>query len=189
MHFRPMPLATLAALIVLAPCAIAQSLDDLPPRKPGQWDIRMVTEKPGGVPEVTTQVCIDAATDREIMEFGLRMSKKTCAKYAMKREGKGFVIDAECTFGPIKSVTRTTITGDFQASYAMRIEGTAEGGFKGSDGKKGPQPTLMVHTARWTGAACTGGMKPGDMTMPGGVKVNVKKLKKLQNLLPQLQVR
>ena len=110
------------------------------------------------------------------MEFGLRMSKKTCAKYAMKREGKGFVIDAECAFGPMKSVTRTTITGDFQSSYAMRIEGTPRAASKCGDGKKGPQPTLMVHTARWAGAACTGGMKPGDMTMPGGIKVNVKQL-------------
>ena len=60
--------------------------------------------------------------------------------------------------------------------------------FKGSDGKKGPQPTLMVHTARWAGAACTGGMKPGDMTMPGGVKLNVKQLRKLQDILPKLKV-
>jgi hypothetical protein len=187
MHPPIVSLLSLVAILLPQP-AISQTLEDLPSRKPGQWEIRMVTEKPGGVPEVSTQVCIDASTDREIMEFGLRMSKKTCAKYAMKRESKGFVIDAECAFGPVKSVTRTTISGDFQSSYAMRIEGTTEGGFKGSDGKKGPQPTLMVHTARWAGAACTGGMKPGDMTMPGGVKLNVKQLRKLQDILPKLKV-
>jgi hypothetical protein len=176
-----------AAVAVLPPPAIGQTLQDLPPRRPGQWEVRMVTEKPGGVPEVTTQVCIDPGTDREIMEFGLRMSQKTCAKYAMRREGKTFVIDAECEVGPVKSTTRTTVTGDFQSSYAMRIEGTTEGGFKSRDSKKTPQPTLMVHTARWAGA-CTGGMKPGDMTMPGGIKVNVKQLKKLQNILPKLKV-
>ena len=179
------PIVSLLSLVavLLPPPAIGQTIGDLPPRKPGQWEIRMVTEKPGGVPEVSTQVCIDASTDREIMEFGLRMSKKTCAKYVMKRESKGFVIDAECAFGPVKSVTRTTISGDFQSSYAMRIEG-----LKGSDGKKGPQPTLMLHTARWAGAACAGGMKPGDMTMPGGVKLNVKQLRKLQDILPKLKV-
>lgn len=187
MRHRLLPLVTVAA-IILPSSAIGQTIEDLPPRKPGQWEIRMVTEKPGGVPEISSQVCIDASTDREIMEFGLRMSKKTCAKHAMKREGKGYVIDAECAFGPVKSVTRTTISGDFQSAYAMRIEGTTEGGFKVGAGKKGPQPTLMVHTARWAGAACAAGMKPGDMTMPGGVKVNVKQLRKLQNILPKLKV-
>ena len=80
-------LLTLVA-VLLPPPAIGQTIGDLPPRKPGQWEIRMVTEKPGGVPEVSTQVCIDASTDREIMEFGLRMSKKTCAKYVMKRRAR-----------------------------------------------------------------------------------------------------
>ena len=181
-------LALAAAVSILSQPAVGQSVQELPPRRPGQWEIRMVTEKPGGIPEVATQVCIDAATDREIMEFGLRMSKKACAKYAFKREGKAFVIDAECELGPVKSVTRTIITGDFQSSYAMRIEGTAEGGFKSGDAKKAAQPTLMVHTARWAGAACTGGMKPGDMTMPGGIKVNVKQMRKLQNILPKLKI-
>jgi hypothetical protein len=123
------------------------------------------------------------------MEFGLRMSEKTCATYTMKREDKRFVIDAECAFGPVKSVTRTTMTGDFQSSYTVRIEGTTEGGFKGANAGKGPQPTQMVHTARWVGAACTGGMKPGDIAMPGGMKFNIKQMKKLRNILPQLQVR
>jgi len=188
MHHHVTRLAMYVAVIGLSQPASGQSLQDLPPRKPGQWEIRMLTEKPGGVPEITSQVCIDASTDREIMEFGLRMSEKTCAKYAMKREGKGFVIDAECAFGPVKSVTRTTMTGDFQSSYTVRIEGTMEGGFKGTNAGKGPQPTRMVHTARWAGAACMG-MKPGDITMPGGVKFNIKQMKKLQNILPQLQVR
>jgi hypothetical protein len=31
-------------------------------------------------------------------------------------------------------------------------------------------------------------MKPGDMTMPGGVKLNVKQLRKLQDILPKLKV-
>lgn len=185
MHQQVTRLAVFTAILVLSTPAIGQKLSDLPPRRPGQWEIRMLTEKPAGIPEIASQICIDASTDREIMEFGLRMSEKTCAKYAMKREGKGFVIDAECAFGPVKSVTRTTMTGDFQSSYTVRIEGTTQG----IKGGKGPQPTLMVHTARWAGAACSKGMKPGDIAMPGGVKLNVKQMKKLQKLLPQLQIR
>jgi hypothetical protein len=183
MHRQVTRLAAVAAVIVLAPPAAGETLRDLPPRKPGQWEIRMRTEQPGGVPELTSRVCIDPSTDREIMEFGLKMSEKACPKYAMKREGKGFVIETECGAGRMKSVTRTTLTGDFQSSYTVRIEGTVEG----VGGKRGPQPTVMVQTARWTGA-CKG-MKPGDVTTPGGMKVNIKQLEKLKAILPKLQIR
>lgn len=104
----------------------------------------------------------------------------------MKREGKALVIDAECKFGPMKSVTRTTMSGDFQSSYTVQVEGTTEGGFAGLGGGKGPQPTSMVQTARWTAAQCGNGMKPGDFTMPGGIKVNIKQMQGLQKMLPQI---
>jgi len=146
----------------------------------------MVTEKPSGAPPITMQTCIDPATDRELMEFGLRMARGSCKKYTMQREGKGFVIDAECRLGPIRSTTHTTLSGDFQSKYTVRIEGTSESKIVIGDKGKGPQPMLMVQTARWAGAACTQGMKPGDIAMPGGVRFNVQKMKGLQQMLPQI---
>jgi hypothetical protein len=163
-----------------------QTLQDLPSRKPGHWELRMVTTKPGGTPDVVSQVCIDASTDRQLMEFGLRVSKDLCKRYAMKHEGKALVIDAECKFGPMKSVTRTTMSGDYQSSYTVKVDGTTEGGFAGLGGGKGPQPTSMVQTARWTSAQCGNGMKPGDFTMPGGIKVNIKQMQGLRKMLPQI---
>jgi hypothetical protein len=181
------------AVLVLAGLAGAlpfsaggQTLEDLPSRKPGHWELRMVTTKPGGTPEVVSQVCIDASTDRQLLEFGLRISKDMCKRTTMKREGKAVVIDAECKFGPMKSVTRTTMSGDFQSSYTVRTEGTTEGGFAGLGGDKGPQQTSMVQTARWTAAQCGNGLKPGDFTMPGGIKVNIKQVQGLQKMLPQI---
>lgn len=175
-------LATLAAPLAAA----AQSLANLPPRKPGMWELRMVTEKPAGGPTIDAKICIDAATDRELMNFGLRMSKDTCKRYDMKKQGQAWVIDAECTFGPVSSATKTTISGDFQSTMNVRIEGTTEG-IPGVG--KGPQQTLMTQTGRWAGAACTGGMVPGDIAMANGLKFNVKDIKGLQKLLPGLQIR
>jgi hypothetical protein len=179
-------IATLVFAGALPTFADAQALVELPSRKQGHWELRMVTAKPGGTPEVVSQVCIDASTDRQLMEFGLRISKDLCKRYAMKREGKALIIDAECKFGPMKSVTRTTMSGDFQSSYTVKVEGTTEGGFAGLGGGKGPQPTSMVQTARWTAAQCGNGMKPGDFTMPGGIKVNIKQMQGLQKMLPQV---
>jgi hypothetical protein len=104
----------------------------------------------------------------------------------MKRAGATLVIDSECKFGPISSTTRTTMSGDFQSTYSIRIEGTTDGMPFG--GAKGPQETLILQTAHWTGA-CPAGMKPGDFTLPGGMKFNIKQAKQLQKLLPNIQVR
>jgi hypothetical protein len=179
------PAAALAVLIATAFAAAAQ-IPDLPPRKPGLWEMRMVTEKPVGGPTIDAKLCIDAVTDRELMDFGLRMSKDTCKRYDTKRQGKAWVIDAECSFGPISSATKTTITGDFQTTVNVRIEGTTEG-IPGVG--KGPQQTLMTQTGRWTAAICSGGMMPGDIALASGVKFNVKDLKGLKKLLPKIQIR
>ena len=32
---------------------------------------------------MTSQMCIDAATDRELIEFGLKMSKGSCQRFDM----------------------------------------------------------------------------------------------------------
>jgi hypothetical protein len=178
---------SLGLVAFAGPAAIGQTAESLPPRKPGYWEIRMLTDSPGGGgnTEIASQMCIDAATDRDMMDFGLQASKEACKKYETKRDGAALVIDAECTFGPMTSTTRSTITGDFQSTYTIRIEGTTDGGFNAPGAPKGPQKTVVVQTARWLGPACGNGMKPGDIAIPGGMKFNVKQLKGLQKMLPQ----
>jgi Protein of unknown function (DUF3617) len=164
--------------------ARAQSID-LPPRKPGLWDMKMATEKPAGGPGFGAQMCIDAATDKDLMNFGLKMSKDSCKRYDVKRTGGTWLIDADCTFGPVKSVTKTTISGDFQSSITVRVEGTTEG-IPGAG--SGPQQTLITQTAKWTGA-CGEGMRPGDIILGGGIKMNIKQVKELQKMMPNLQIK
>ncbi len=173
-----------AALMALAlsPLGAAAQVMDFPARKPGLWETRMVSEQPAGMPAITAQMCIDPATDREMMEFGLKMSKDACKRFDMKRAGGTWTIDAECAFGGMKSTTKTTISGDFQSSMSVRIEGTMDG--MGA----GPQKTLMTQTATWKGP-CTDGMKPGDISMGQGIKMNVRQLKKLQETLPNIQIK
>lgn len=185
MHLNALLFASLLVTLAALPAA-AQSNLDFPARRAGHWEIRVVTEKPTGAPTLDTGVCLDAATDSELMEFGLRMSKDACTRFDMKRTGQTVVIHSDCRFGPVSSNTRTTMSGDFQSTYSIRIEGTTEG-MPGV--AKGKQDTLIVQTARWTAAACPAGMKPGDFTLPGGIKFNIKQAKQLQKLLPNIQIR
>jgi hypothetical protein len=186
MHLRPAITATLAlGLTLLAPLSTTAQMQDLPPRRPGQWETRMVTEKPAGGLTVVSQMCIDAATDREMLEFGLKASKNNCKRFDMKKAGAAWVIEAECAFGPVRNVTKTTITGDFQSAITFRIEGTAEG-IPGAG--NAPQPTLMTQTATWKGP-CRDGMKPGDISLGNGLKMNIRQMQKLQKMLPNVQIR
>ena len=171
--------ACLALFMLVAPVAAAQPLD-LPQRKPGQWEVRAASEKPPGGFSMQAQMCIDPATDRELMDFGLRMSKDSCKRYEMKRAGQTWIIDAECALGPVKSVTKTTISGDFQSTVTIRTEGTTEGM---PGGGSGPQAMLMTQSARWVSAACGNGMKAGDIMLDNGIKLNIKQLKALPKLL------
>lgn len=160
----------LAVAAGLALPAAAQSLD-LPRRKAGLWEITTTMEKPRGMPEMEVRMCLDAATDRELMDYALKLSGDQCKSLTTKRQGRSYVIDADCSFAGAATKTKTVITGDFNSAYTVRIEGTMEAG-------KGPQSTLLTQEAKWKGADCPG-MKPGDITMFGGIKINIKQLKSL----------
>lgn len=179
--------ARVAMAVLLSLPAVGAGAQEaaFPPRRPGLWSVQIVTERPEGGPKTNARMCIDAATDRDLMDFGLRMSKDTCKRYDVKRSGQTWTIDAECSFGPVKSVSRTRVSGDFQARVTVRIEGTTEGM---PIGGKGPQEMRMTQEARWVSATCEG-LEPGDLAMDGGMKINVKQIKQLQKLLPNLQIR
>jgi hypothetical protein len=185
----PAIMVTAIAFAIVAPLpAAAQSIADLPARRAGHWEIRVVTEKPAGGPTLDTQICIDAATDRELMQFALQLSKDACPKLDMKRAGAGLTIDFQCKVGPVSTAARATMSGDFQSTYTIRVEGTSDGvPLPGTP--KGPQDMLIVQTGRWTAATCPAGMKPGDFTLPGGMKFNIKQAKQLQKMLPNIQIR
>lgn len=178
-------LSALVALLAGSGVAPVQAQEtSLPPRKPGLWEVVTVTQKPEKVPKISVRMCVDAATDRELMDFGLKMSKDTCARYDMRNKGGQWTIEAECAVGPVKSATRTRITGSFQNRVNISVEGTVSG----MPGTQGPQPTQLTQEAKWISADCPG-MKAGDVMLEGGTKINVKDMRQLRKLLPNIQIR
>ena len=166
--------ALLTAVALGMPLTVSAQTLDLPSRKAGLWEITMAIEKSKGLPAFTSRICLDPATDRVLMDHGLKLAAGRCRNLAPRRQGQSYVIDADCKVGGTASKTRIVITGDFDSAYTLRMESP------GAD--KGAQGPLMTQTAAWKGADCPG-MKPGDMTLPGGLKVNVKQLKALSGLL------
>jgi hypothetical protein len=161
----------IAALAIAASAlpAAAQNVE-LPQRRAGQWEIRMNLPGRG---EIEVQHCTDEATDRDMMQAGLNMSRDMCQRFEMRREGAGFVMESVCQFGQMRSSSRAVFSGDFQSGYSMQLTGTTEGG------PQGRSETNLTQTARWVSAECRGGLAPGDMLMPGGMRVNVREMMRM----------
>jgi hypothetical protein len=167
--------ALLSAAALTAPLALSAQTLDLPPRRAGLWEITTAIEKPKSMPAVTAQMCLDRATDREMMDYALKLTDGKCKSITTKREGNSIIVDADCTFAGKPTKSRTVLTGDLQSAYTVRTEGTV------ADGKS-PQARVVMQTATWKGTECPG-MTPGDISMFGGIKVNIKQIKALSGLI------
>ena len=83
------------------------------------------------------------------------------------RQGSTYTVDSECTLSGTAIKSKTAISGDFGSAYTVRTEGTI-----------GAEPMLIAQTAKWKSADCAG-MKPGDIGLLGGIKINIKQMKSL----------
>jgi hypothetical protein len=162
-------IACLAAASALPATFAGAEEIELPARKPGMWHIKMALGP--GLPERTAKLCLDETTDKAMMAAGLSLTKGMCEKQDVSHEGKAIIIDSACTFGPMKTTSHVVVEGDFQSEYRVHITGAVEGGPKGM-----PGTTEMNQTVTWISSDCSDGLQPGQMMMPGGIKIDATKL-------------
>jgi hypothetical protein len=155
----------LGALLLAASAQAAEI--DVPARKPGLWELKMIPETAGGAaPQIVMQLCIDAASDHALMSAGLSLTGATCT-VQKSQSGETLQFDAICDRAGRHTVSHTSVTGDFQSSYEVKAVSDSEGGDPAL-----PKHVAMTQQAKWLGA-CPAGLAPGDMLMPGGRKINV----------------
>jgi hypothetical protein len=161
-------LAATAALLLAAAPALAV---DYPTLKSGQWE--MTTSGTGAGPDAAARkstICLDAATQKAMIDMGAGMQKEMCTRMDMKREGTQFITDAECKLGTsiVKSHGVMTMIGD--SAYKTETSATFDP----------PLPNNMresktVIDGKYVGA-CRDGLKPGDMLMGNGQKININQM-------------
>jgi hypothetical protein len=153
--------------------------DDMPTRKPGLWEMKL-----GGGPAGTTAIqhCTDAATDKALNASAIAAGDQDCSKRDIKKTAGGMTIDSTCTIAGRNVTSHIEVVGSFDSAYTMKISGNVAGGGSGSSSGGGQlpagMPTQMTLTmeAKWLGP-CKPDQKPGDMIMPGGMKINVQNLR------------
>ena len=146
---------------------------DMPPRKPGLWELKMMLEGRSS-PMQTFQHCIDAATDKQMNTMGAGITANQCSKQDVKQSGNTITVDSVCDLGMGKQTSHAVITGDFNAAYTMKIEFKRDGG-PAVPGM--PAETHMTLEVKWIGP-CKADQKPGDIVMGNGMKMNINDLPK-----------
>ena len=167
-----------AYLLLFALPAPAASAVELPTRKAGLWEIKMVRTG-GPLPELTMQHCTDESTDKQMTSSFSPMAKEMCSKNDTAKTAAGYTTDSVCTIGGMAMTTHADISGDFNAAYTVKVTSHSEGGAAGA-----ARDNTMTVEAKWLGA-CKADQKAGDIVMPGGIKMNIKDIEKMKGLLPK----
>lgn len=170
MHRALVPVVAAVSAAILAAALAAPALaQDLPKRRSGLWEITMESSAgraKGGGERLMTQ-CVDQSRDDAFRQMGQQMERENkCTRTNVQRTPGRLSFDSACDFGTMKATSKTVITGDFDSAYRMEVHSRYEPPLMGfAEGT-----TTM--TARWAGA-CKAGQRPGDVTMPGGMTMNV----------------
>jgi hypothetical protein len=162
-------------LVLLAPHEAGAV--ELPTRKAGLWEMKVVRSG-SAVPDMTMQHCTDSTTDKEMSTAFSPSGKDVCSKQDIQKTATGYVSDTVCGVAGMTITSHAEITGDFNSAYTVKSTARTE------HGPTGPHDTSSTIEAKWLGA-CKADQKPGDIVMPGGMKMNIKDMEKLKGMMPK----
>jgi Protein of unknown function (DUF3617) len=170
-------LGSAIGLLALLPARVASAVE-LPIRKAGLWEMKIV-HAGSRAPDMTMQHCTDESTDKEMSTAASPMAKGICSRQDIQKTATGYVSDSVCGVAGMTFTSHAEITGDFNSAYTVKTTSHGERGPTGA-----PLDTTLTIEAKWLGA-CKADQKPGDMIMPGGMKMNIKDMEKLKRLMPK----
>jgi hypothetical protein len=160
---KPAAGAPPAAVSPAAAKAPAAGPAGMPARRPGLWEHKVTS---GGRQQVS-RICLDKAVESKMAVWGAQAGQDTCQQTSMTPIAGGWRFSSACDLGAAgKTATQGTVTGDFNSHYQVEAATTFEGG----GAPKGAHTMMMEAT--WQGP-CPADMKPGDMAMPNGMKINM----------------
>ena len=131
------------------------------------------------LPDMAMQHCTDQTTDKDMANSVSPLAKQICSKQDVVKTATGYVSDSVCSVAGMTITSHAEITGDFNSAYTVKSTSHSEGALTG----KTADSTTTIE-AKWVGA-CKADQKPGDIVMPGGMKMNVLDLEKFKAMMPK----
>jgi len=136
-----------------------------PHRKAGLWEQTVST---AGMTQ-TSRLCLDDKTEAELAWWGGQAGKSACEQTSITPAPGGWSFSSVCSMGSGGTVTsQGTATGDFGSHYVVEATSSTTGA--GAPQMNGEHK--MKIEASWKGP-CPDGMRPGDMELPNGMKINM----------------
>jgi hypothetical protein len=175
---QPARFGLAAGVLLWALPTLATAAVELPTRKAGLWEIKMLRTG-GPMPEMTMQHCTDETTDKQMTSTFSPMAKDACSKNDIAKTATGYVTDSVCTIGGMTTTSHSDVVGDFNSAYTVKVTSHSQGGPAGA-----ARDSSTTLEAKWLGA-CKADQKAGDIVMPGGLKMNIKDMEKLKALAPK----
>ncbi|CAN5370615.1 DUF3617 family protein [soil metagenome] len=174
---RPVISSIITGLLLAALPGIAASALELPTRKAGLWELKMLRAG-SAAPEMMMQQCTDEGTDKQMTATFSPMAKQNCSKNETLQTPAGYTTDSVCSFNGTTMTSHSDITGDFNSAYAVKVTSHNDKPMAGV-----PGDSSMTLQAKWLGP-CSADQRPGDIVMPGGFRLNIKDMEKMKGLLP-----
>ena len=161
--------AACAAALALATAPPAAAATELPTLRNGQWEMTTTSNAAGSAPRKST-ICLDASTQKAMLDTSAGMQKEMCTRMDIRRDGERYVTDAECRLGAsvVKSHSVMTMIGD--SAYRTESSATFDPPLA-----KDVRTGRTVIEGKYTGA-CRDGLRPGDVVTATGEKINLNEL-------------
>ncbi len=163
----------LVALLFVVTPTIASAVD-YPTRKAGLWEMTM-TMATGRT--MTMTQCTDPSVDKDMITNANPSAQEVCTRSELQKTAAGYASDASCKFGAMSMTSHTEVSGDFNSAYTVNVKSHNSGAPAGM-----PADNNMTIAATWLGP-CKADQTPGDIVMPGGMKMNVKDMQKMRSML------
>ncbi len=136
-----------------------------PDRKAGLWEQKMAT----GTMTQVSRICFSDAVNKKMSLWGQEGGKDMCQEQSVTPMLGGWKFTSTCNMGSSGViVSRGEAKGDLSSHYTVSIRST-------TTGAAAPQMNgdrTVTLEATWKGP-CPADFKPGDIELPGGMKINV----------------
>ena len=156
------------AATAAAPAAAAapQTASMTPPeRKAGLWEQKMST---AGMTQVS-RICFSDEVNKKMSLWGQQGGEEMCSQQSVTPTAGGWKFSSTCNMGSGGTIVSSgEAKGDFGTHYTVDMKSS-------TTGAAAPQMNgehAMTLEATWKGP-CPADFKPGDMELPGGMKINM----------------
>jgi len=166
---KRLPAFALAAAFAAPLGAAPVSPADLPKLKPGLWEVRTSFSQREGRPPQVTSMCLDESVQRDMYQMSMGMMAGMCSKNEIDLSGGKVTANADCNIGVarMRSTSVMTLVGD--RAYRTEAHATFEPPLNGM-----AESTTVIEGKHL--GACKPGQQPGDVTLPNGTVINMRKM-------------